>query len=377
MSQVINDLKEECEAEISSILFAKQNIIHPSVITPLSLREELSKIKFNTNIEFPISPVDIENFYKYFSICDITVSYDGQILIYAIKIPIVNEKIYTLYNLIPLPVRKDNSSIYSYIDPSFPYLLLSTSKTDYCRFKNLTSCKKLAEEEYLCSQMVVHLTSQRPVCETLLRVTPSSTVPEDCPTKVVKAHLELWQPLSSNSWLFIMTEPTMASISCEQNSNIIDVQLNNIGILKLQQKCKCYTFSTVLYATSGNTANHTNFIPNIDLTDDCCVKQREFLNEDFNEIEDDVVFGESGAKSDHVCVQHDSDDTEEENNQNLAMNMEQKKDKATPYAPSERIKPAGMGVQEYTSARSSCCNCSEMREAPLRRLEVTGLGFPY
>ena len=51
---------------ISTILFAKQNVIHPSIITPNNFRNELLNVKLNGNIEFPIQLNDLSNVYKFF-----------------------------------------------------------------------------------------------------------------------------------------------------------------------------------------------------------------------------------------------------------------------------------------------------------------------
>ncbi|KAG5885895.1 hypothetical protein JTB14_012142 [Gonioctena quinquepunctata] len=64
-----------------------------------------------------------------------------------VSIPLVHEQAYNLYNLIPFPAQLNNSNIYSYIDPIYPYLLLSTTKTHYSRLTDLTPCQRLLEND--------------------------------------------------------------------------------------------------------------------------------------------------------------------------------------------------------------------------------------
>lgn len=277
--QVITEVNEQCDILISTILFAKQNIIHPSIISPVNLRQELLKVKLRNNVEFPIPINNLNNIYKYFSICDLTVIFDNENLIYAIKIPLVHEQLYNLYHLIPLPVVYQNTNVYSYIDPSYPVLLLSTTKAQYGRLRDLSPCKKLSEEDYLCQSIPIHRTSERPVCETILRINPPENLPDDCPSPTIKADMEIWHPLSTNTWLYVISKKVAASISCNQlNSDIVDVDLKGVGIFELKPGCKSFTASTVLYATSNRTSNYSNYIPSIDITkDDCCIFNREFL----------------------------------------------------------------------------------------------------
>lgn len=88
---------------ISSILFAKQNILHPLVITVQNLKNELLKIKLDSNVQFPVPLNKDFQIHNYFSINKISVIYDNFNLIYVIRILLVDTQIFTLYNLIPLP----------------------------------------------------------------------------------------------------------------------------------------------------------------------------------------------------------------------------------------------------------------------------------
>lgn len=281
ITQIITGLNEQFDVIISSILFAKKNILHPSIITPKHLQEELSKIKLNAGQDFPISPDDNENIYQYFSICEIAVIYINKILIYALRIPLVTKELFQLYNIIPLPIIvKDTSSIYSYIDPSYPYLLISTTRTYYAQTRNLDNCKRLLHDDYICQHTIQHLTKEQPVCETELRLKNLDNIPEDCKTKTIKAELEIWHPLSTNQWLYIISKPTTASITCYDSTIPTDTELAGIGIFTMSNKCKCYTYTTLLISTSNQTTNYTNYIPNVDLTDDeCCIEKQEYLEQ--------------------------------------------------------------------------------------------------
>lgn len=281
LSQIISELNEELDQIISAILFSKQNTLHPSVITPRHLYYELLKIKINSNFEFPIDNNNIEGIHKYLQICQLSVIYSNKNLIYAIKIPLVTKELYQLYNLVPLPTKSLNStSIYSFINPNFPYLLLSTTRTFYGELKDLSTCKWMPPSDYICSRTTVYLVKERPTCEVDLKLRQPKTIPKDCSTKTIKSEMEIWHPLSPNQWLYILTQPVAGTISCENsNSPIVDFSLQGTGIFTLKSKCKCYTLSTLLIASSNMSANYSNFVPsNVDIVnDDCCQKQQEFL----------------------------------------------------------------------------------------------------
>lgn len=120
------------------------------------------------------------------------------------------------------------------------------------------------------------------MCETLLKSPLQKTIPTDCPTKTIKANLEIWHRLSENSWLFIISERSLASISCDRtNAQIPDVELEGTGIFNMSERCKCYTLSTVLTSTSNQSTEHLGYMPAATvLEDDCCRTHHQFLQND-------------------------------------------------------------------------------------------------
>ncbi|KAJ3650057.1 hypothetical protein Zmor_021766 [Zophobas morio] len=123
------------------------------------------------HLNFPIPPDNLEHIHKYFSICKLSVVFDRNILIYIIQIPLVSEETFHLYHLIPLPsLDKNSSSTFSYIDTDYPYLLISTTKMQYGRLKDLSACKTIYEDDFICQDAITYMVNQHPVCEILLKV---------------------------------------------------------------------------------------------------------------------------------------------------------------------------------------------------------------
>ncbi|XP_060530460.1 uncharacterized protein LOC132704467 [Cylas formicarius] len=207
-----------------------------------TLHTEPSKVQGpSNNLEFPITLTDIGNIYKYFSICDLNVIYDHEVLIYVIKIPLVQKQLNNLFNLIPLLVPYTNSSVYSYINPSYPFLLLSATRTHYGRLRDLSACKKISLENYLCSEIVVYLASETPVCQTILGTDQPDNLTEDCPSRTNNADIEVWHPLSANSWLYHIISPR----SPNQYKFLMKFNGNNLDELR-HSKQKLEQFNEIL-----------------------------------------------------------------------------------------------------------------------------------
>lgn len=276
LSFIVNEADDDFSVLISMILFSKQNVLHPSIITPKHLRDELLQIKLSGLTEFPFDPNNINEMYKFITITQMSVIYYNSTLVFAIKIPLVLKDIYQLFHLIPLPIQSLNRSVYSYIDPSFPYLALSGSRVYYGRMESLSGCRSVPPGVYICDEVVLHLTKERPVCETELRLYPQlPKLPKDCQVRVLKSDMEIFHQVQENRWLYILTDLTAATLNCG-DSRIHDFQMQGTGILTLDIGCKCYTASTLLTATSNSSANYTTYVPSVNInTDDCCIQRQQ------------------------------------------------------------------------------------------------------
>ncbi|KAL3273149.1 hypothetical protein HHI36_014603, partial [Cryptolaemus montrouzieri] len=78
--------------------------------------------------------------------------------------------------------------------------------------------------------------------------------------------------------------PIIASVNCEDENTIAHVRnfnIQNVGLFTIMPNCKCYTLSTLLVASSNQSANFTNYIPPVNINgDDCCVKKQSYLTSD-------------------------------------------------------------------------------------------------
>ncbi|XP_072153666.1 uncharacterized protein [Bemisia tabaci] len=204
--------------------------------------------------------------------------YDRDLLIFSIKIPLVTGIKFNFYHLLPLPAFTEHQTVISIIDTQYPYLLINAARTRYCQIRERTGCTRTADGEFICENLVTYSTAQNPVCATRLLASPP-TVPEDCLTHTLKANLEIWHPIQPDTWLFTITSPTPASISCEDDPNhILDVSINGSGLMTLQPRCQLYTYSTTLTSASNYSSNVTNFIPKFNISlDNCCVYKSQFL----------------------------------------------------------------------------------------------------
>lgn len=256
-------------------MFAKQNILHPSIISPTLFRKELTQLKLDTDSELPF-PNTRENLYKFLSITTIKTFIIEDILIFSIQLPITSKQDFLLYQLIPLPNFSGRPGILSYVNPVQPYMLIDAASNKYSMLADLSTCKTFHGNETICECHTIYSAATSPICEVMLKDPATSTIPEDCHTITTRATMEIWTPLDPNSWMFIVTKNLSATIVCNKVRK--SIVICGTGILTLDAQCKCYTkMVTLTPKTIINTKHinsHNHFIPTVNISNDLCCKNK-------------------------------------------------------------------------------------------------------
>ncbi|KAK9702234.1 Baculovirus F protein [Popillia japonica] len=223
LDSLTNSISNEFDNYINSINLAKHGILSPQIVIPRILREELTLYKGEH--ELPLMPT-YKNSLLYYKLLDLDVFIDSNsIVIFALKIPLLDKMSYNLYQLIPLPMQHKNMSIYSYIQPEHPYppmqhknmsiysyiqpehqyLLLSQPKTYYHLMQDLKKCNEWVKGTFICEKITTNRRTEIPCCEVQLASPHITKIPEDCPVKNVKA--EIYSTESNYSDLTMRQNP--------------------------------------------------------------------------------------------------------------------------------------------------------------------------
>lgn len=266
---IIMELNREYSTLINAILFSKQNLLHPSVLTPYQVMKELLKTKNHLppNTDYPVI-LSKHTMYQLLNLISVTIYYMDSKLIFLVYVPIVENTIYTLYHLTPLPILNDNKA-YVFINPSFEYLALSQNKLSYTSLSSIEKCTNIINKTYICQQEnpLYHTYSQEN-CESQL-LTAYPTTPNCCDIRITNIKHEIWYQLKENNkWLFVIPQNTHVTIDCE-NKNPYEIQLYGTGFFSMEPLCTAYTKNTILKSISEYSSNVvSSYIPNIDVTKD-------------------------------------------------------------------------------------------------------------
>lgn len=273
-------LSDHLDKHIESINLSSHNIISPFLISPKEFCDELVNYKDESDNELLITPnyKNLPVLYKLVKVQNILID---ELIVFVIRVPLAKKTDFTLYNLVPLPVQHQNTSVFSFIIPRNPYLLLSQSKSYFAALSELKNCDEYLQGKYVCTDVHTARTTEEATCEIKLLSPHTNQVPQDCSTKTISAELETWNYVGDNQWLHILHKPTTLTIICggKNKDYMEDVVLNKTGMIQLHVGYKGYTMLYTLEPTNYVKKNITHYIPRINITeDDCCIRITDYLH---------------------------------------------------------------------------------------------------
>lgn len=275
LTLVTTEVNNEMSMVIDAILFAKNNNIHPIIISPeqyiYELKKTVSYIPIHT--QYPLD-LNVDNAAELLSLVNIVSYYMNDKIVFMIKTPLIIQQSYDVYNLVPVPILNKNNT-YIFILPSEKYILLSENKIHYTSLDNLNNCKRLSNTNKICPlDKPLYSVYAKDNCELSLLLGIENEMHPSCDTRVTIIKKEQWYRLENeNSWLFVAPTKIISTISCK-GEEPHDIDLKQTGILKLKNNCKLYTTNIILHSTNQNMmSSHLSVLPNFDIiNNDCCNK---------------------------------------------------------------------------------------------------------
>ncbi|XP_026743758.1 uncharacterized protein LOC113505321 [Trichoplusia ni] len=261
-------LSFKLEDTVNAIMFSKLNILYPSIISPKQLFTELvNNYRFLAdNHQFPLS-LTLENIHTLMNVSEIASYYNNNKVVFALKIPLVNSRSYDLYHNIPYPVSVTHDT-YTMIIPSTKYLAINRDRSYYSKLDNLSSCKTINSQYYICDNLDTYSCARTPICESDIISKALKSVPSNCKTQFIQGQLDIWQTLSNNTWLYVITNPSKLSIDCKASNT--EVIISGTGMINLPPYCIAFYKDSRLIPKYYKTIKVQTIKINFNLVNDSC-----------------------------------------------------------------------------------------------------------
>lgn len=269
---------------VNSILFAKSNTLHPSVITPKDLYFDLvNNVKHLPKyVEFPVN-LELENIFTLISLTEIVSYILDDKLVFTLRIPLVYISKFDLYKNIPVPVPHNVTFYKSYalIIPTTPYVALNQDKSKYVTLNDLNNCKIIGKENYICKQVDEFSVQNYPTCETEVMTKVLMSLPKQCKTNFLYGHIDVWQSLENNRWIFTHSEPSKLSVEC--GNEILEYTILGTGILTLRPNCTGYCKNVKLISKTYPVYKFSHIHSDFNLVNDSCCDITKFRKLNYSE----------------------------------------------------------------------------------------------
>lgn len=258
----------------NAVLLSSKNIIHPSVITPMQLYRELADnhLHLSPSVRLPVA-LELNNMFIILSMSRVISYYYNGKIVFVVKVPLVNPEEYSVYRNLPLPIPHDSvkPNTYSLIIPSSTFIAMTKDKTRYCMLNKLDKCESANPECYICDVPSVLSSTENPTCESELITRVVRSLPVQCETKTIFGHVNIWNAMRHNKWIYVQSEALKLTIDCE-DSKVYNLNILGTGILSLPVYCSAYSKSTRLvpkfdYDNVSLTIMNTDF--NL-INESCC-----------------------------------------------------------------------------------------------------------
>lgn len=284
MNEIYNELSSSLftlsfriENIVNSIMFTKSHAIHPSVLTPKQLYEELSRNvrTFIKHSDLPLG-LNLNNIHSLIDLSKLLCYYIDNKIVFVMKIPLVNKIEYILCKTIPVPIPHDKQhpSSYAMVIPNSNYVAISRDKTTYVYINNLKDCIKTVNQIYICNNLNKYSVQNSPACETEILCKVLDKLPHQCKTKLIHGKIDIWQELTSNRWLFVETEPIKLTVECQQQ--ISEFKLLGTGIMNLPPNCRAICNNKEFITKNNVNITVKSTTSDFNLINDPCCDETKF-----------------------------------------------------------------------------------------------------
>lgn len=231
--------------------------VSPLLLTPTQIKRELQLIReyLPASTMIPMQPGGNEysNLYK-------QLTARGRIMenkaVFEIKIPLLTNEQFEIYQMIALPIPGDNSQ--QFIELSARYLGVNLHRDKFLTLSEMdfSQCKEFNNGRYLCQERQPLMTRAmiKDKCEISLFHATLDTIPINCQVRTYNL-TEWWQQLyHKNMWIYWL--PTKSTITAVCGTTTNQLTLQGQGLLQSNSDCtlkhNLLTFST--------RKQHTNII---------------------------------------------------------------------------------------------------------------------
>lgn len=253
---------------IDGILFGKQGLIHPRIITPQYLIENSKTIKEQIPYaEFPVA-INEEGMDQLIKMSNLHIAYINNRLAYVLYVPILTPGKYKLYKSLPLPVKQTfDETKYATVKTDVRYIGLNEDADSFYEFQEdeLKGCIT-SSNTFICPAIFpLKKIRQTVSCDIELLLNKNINL-NHCKIILKELRDTYWKILTTpGSWIYSTVGKESIKIECP--NSVKQLEIENAGIITIQRGCKIRAKSvTMSYPSIRTTKFLQHYMPTSNLS---------------------------------------------------------------------------------------------------------------
>lgn len=244
-----------------------QGHTNPMIIPPEQLQGQVMLIQANlpSDIKLPGGSQHID-LLRLYSSMTVRTALRNEMLIFDIRLPLINNNEYQIFKLYPLPVKHNNEMLA--IRPSTEYLLINLKRDLYQAMTGSEFERCIFEHQgYYCDHRNILLKpeSGKHLCEVKLLL--HQTLEKDDCRYVRQTGSDYWLQLNEpNKWIYSVSASKTVVIIC--NNQPYHQELIGEGIITINQRCSIQTPDLQIQSGFGGRSELTrSYLPTVNITE--------------------------------------------------------------------------------------------------------------
>lgn len=227
-----------------AITFAQLGVMHPSIIAPQILIEEIQNMQKSNNFK-AVDSITMKNIHNIEKSITVKAYSTEHTLTFILVIPSVDTNIFDLIHIYSIPDKQNLTII-----PKSKYLALGSEEYSYLE----ESCKKITQDTHLCTSLNTQPMDNSEDC--IISLVKHQTA--NCTRARMNLKRGLAQKIQDNKWLIILKDEEILRSHCGSKTEY--KKISGIQIATISSDCQLEILNRTL-KTNTNTITIDEIIP--------------------------------------------------------------------------------------------------------------------
>lgn len=219
----LQQLYDRLEVLENAITFAHLKKMHPSIIDPTYLLEELNLIQ-NEISGYLAFPPNMENIHLWEKAIIVKAYSDNETLTFILDVPLVAEQPYNLLHLYSIPNANNTILI-----PKYPFLVLGNTEFAYPH----DTCIEITEDDVICKHLEWQTLLHSNDCIAQLI---QHQEPQNCTYATATYNNNIVQQIKENSWIVVIKQEEVIKTTC--NNDVQYQRSKGVFLITTDSNCR-------------------------------------------------------------------------------------------------------------------------------------------